>query len=426
MSRSLKKKPHAAKLLTYSSALLALGLSPFSTASAAVYSHTGSSAATHMQLKKNGNVVCSAYNTSSSSAPVARNCPSGSYTEQLFNSSWRQIGKNKPVTIGGTSSSSTHTGSAAATHMQLKNSSGSIVCSAYNTNSRSAPVATNCPNGTFTEQLFNSNWRQIGGSIDVTIGGTSSDTGYYEIFRDDFNGNNISSNFFLADWAIGGRATTNSLEACSQSGGVLSLKAQNAGNQIQACYLISNKRDIGPGDSSTIKIEYLANVSQVRARGAWFAGWVYPLGEGGPAEDGDPSNGAEFDVFEYMPTNATAYNTAVHDGGKTEKWIYRPQHGANLTDNRFHTYSMEWNKNCAVFSFDGTPVNKITQRISKEPVHSIYLSMEGQTGRQWNNWNVGSLSSNLRSSPAVGKISMVRVLQKDTVDNLCQTTIPNS
>lgn len=63
----------------------------------------------------------------------------------------------------------TYTGSAPAVHMELKNA-GVIVCSAYNTPATTAPVATGCPNGTFIEQLFDINWRQIGSNRTVTVG----------------------------------------------------------------------------------------------------------------------------------------------------------------------------------------------------------------------------------------------------------------
>lgn len=142
--------------------------------------HTGTNAATHMQIKNGSGVVqCYVYNTPSTTRPVANGCPTGTYTEQLFNSSWKQIGGNRSVTIGTTPppQSGTHTGARAATHMQIKNSSGSVVCYVYNTSASSRPVARGCPNGTFIEQLFDSNWKQIAPNRTVTIGGSTPDTG---------------------------------------------------------------------------------------------------------------------------------------------------------------------------------------------------------------------------------------------------------
>ena len=255
---------------------------------------------------------------------------------------------------------------------------------------------------------------------------------YGEIFRDDFNGDSVSSNFFVPTWAIGGRAAVNNINSCSQSGGYLSLAIKNVGNESQACYLISNKGDLGPGDDSTLKVDFHANVSGVKAQGAWFAGWIYPVGlnpDGShPAEDNDPTTGNEFDVFEYMPTWDTAYNTAIHDGGTEQQWIYGDLlNGIDLTADQFHTYSMEWNKDCVVFSIDGIPVRASTSPlISGAKKHAIYLTMEAQTGKQWDFWDVGDFKQNLDANPTVGKIDWVSVTRTAGVDpNLCDGAPPS-
>ena len=255
---------------------------------------------------------------------------------------------------------------------------------------------------------------------------------YGEIFRDDFDGDSVSSNFFVPTWSIPGRAAVNNINSCSQSNSVLSLSIKNVGNESQACYLFSNIGDIGPGDDSTIKIEYHANVSGVKAKGAWFAGWIYPKGlnpDGShPAEDNNPATGAEYDVFEYMPTWDTAYNTAIHDGGTEQQWIYGDLlNGIDLKADQFHTYSMEWNKDCVVFSIDGIPVRASTSPlISSAKKHAIYLSMEAQTGKQWDFWDIGDFRQNLDQNPTVGKIDWVSVSRKAGVDpNLCDGAPPS-
>jgi len=253
---------------------------------------------------------------------------------------------------------------------------------------------------------------------------------YTEIFRDDFDGNSLSSNFFVPHWQIPNRATVNNRKSCSQSGGILSLDIKNVGDESQACYLISNIGYIGPGEDSTIKVDFRANVSGVKAQGAWFAGWVYPKGvnpdDSHPAEDNNPASGAEFDVFEYMPTWGTAYNTAIHDGGSEEKWIYGDLlSGIDLTDNEFHTYSMEWNKDCVVFSIDGIATRSSNSPlISSAKKHAIYLSMEAQTGVQWALWPVGDFQQNLNDNPSTGKIDWVSVSRKNSIDaNLCDIVL---
>lgn len=250
-------------------------------------------------------------------------------------------------------------------------------------------------------------------------GNTSTPAGYSEIFRDDFCGNTLSNKFYPAGFNVSGRDTVNNVNSCSQSNGVLNLSIKNVGNQRQACYLRSHKNDFGPGNNSTLRVEFRANVSEVKALGSWFAGWLYPRSKEA-AEDGIESNGAEFDVFEYMPTWDTAYNTAIHDNQSSEEWVQANTFGINLTQNRYHTYSMEWNKDCVVFSIDGNEIEARSALVSNEPVHEIRLSMEAETGTQWDYWNVGNFANNLNNNPAVGKLDWVRVLKKNSVSSsLC-------
>ncbi len=264
--------------------------------------------------------------------------------------------------------------------------------------------------------------RRDSSGSDSDDGNGGSSTNYQEIFRDDFNGSAVSSNFYVPSWAISGRATVNNRNACSQSNGVLSLTIQNVGGESQACYLISNMGDIGPGEDSTIKVDFHANVSSVKAKGAWFAGWIYPTGlnpDGShPAEDNNPRTGTEFDVFEYMPTWDSAYNTSMHDGAAEQDWIYGDRlHGINLTQDEFHTFSMEWNKECVVFSIDGMPTRASrSPLISSAKRHALHITMEAQTGVQWTQWDVGNFAQNLNSNPAVGKIDWVSVSKKVSID----------
>ena len=171
-NRSTRKKLFALLTLCFSTAAL-VGLTGVAPTEAATHSYTGSANAVHMQLKSGENIVCFKYGTSDRDRPVASGCPTGTFTEQLFDINWRQIGGNKTAKVGGDTSGSTggtHEGSANAVHMQLK-SGENIVCFKYGTSDRDRPVASGCPTGTFTEQLFDTNWKQIGGNKSVTVGG---------------------------------------------------------------------------------------------------------------------------------------------------------------------------------------------------------------------------------------------------------------
>ncbi|MFK7859461.1 MAG: hypothetical protein AB8B64_11580 [Granulosicoccus sp.] len=68
-----------------------------------------------------------------------------------------------------------HSGASPAAHMQLKDSAGNVVCFAYDTDEATAPIATACPEGTYTEQLFDSTWAQTG-QRSVVIGNTTAPT----------------------------------------------------------------------------------------------------------------------------------------------------------------------------------------------------------------------------------------------------------
>ena len=248
---------------------------------------------------------------------------------------------------------------------------------------------------------------------------------YRRIFRDDFEGADISSNFAVPSWTAPSRVTKNSAAGCSQKDGKLHLAIKQVGDEQLACFLISNAGNYGPGIDSTVKIEYRANVSNVKAMGAWFAGWVYPLGDtsGQPnAADGVVTTGSEYDVFEYMPTRPGEFQTAVHDSDaiKMEKWVDPQSLGIDLTADEFHTFGVEWNKNCVAFFIDGTKVSSKNSDISAAKKHSLMLSMEAQTGTQWDTWDVGDFAENLASNPAEGIIDWVEVQKKKSLDpELC-------
>lgn len=68
-----------------------------------------------------------------------------------------------------------HNGASPATHMEIKDASQTIVCFAYDTDAATAPIASDCPEGTYTEQLFNDGWDQIG-ERSVVIGDSPPET----------------------------------------------------------------------------------------------------------------------------------------------------------------------------------------------------------------------------------------------------------
>ena len=413
--------------------------------SAATSSHTGAAPAVHMQLKNRstGAIVCYVYNTSASTKPTAQGCPHGTWKEQLFDRNWKQIRPDKIVTVGGPnpgSGTSSHTGAAPAVHMQLKNSSGGVVCKAYNTSASQKPTAQNCPHGTWTEQLFNSSWRQIRPNKTVTVGG-DNDRGYQRIFTENFNGSSLSSNWQTPNWPESYRPADYRRDQCVVSGGLLRVRASLSGNQVRSCYAHTNQT-FGPG-SGQLKIQYRVNVSRVQAEGGWFAAWLHTLSPGKPY-DGNPATGTEIDVMEYVPFNGAyryssngidtrnSFHPAVHIAGN-KKFEVPGTNGNGFYDaNRkginirsgWHTFGLEWNGSCQVFSIDGQPIWKNRQGVSSAQVHRLMLTMEmdnaGSDG--YNLWGFasGRFADNLRTRPAEAIVNWVRVDRKSTPDpNLC-------
>ena len=423
-----------------------------------VSSYTGSAAAVHMELKTPGtnNVICKVHDTPATTKPVVTSCQDGTYTEQLFDGAWKQIGSNKTVTVGGGSTppatTGTYTGSAPAVHMQLKNASGDIMCKVYDTPATTKPVATGCPNGTWTEQLFDGAWKQIGTNKPAVVGTTTPPTSstYTRIFTEEFDGTSLSSNWVTPSWP--GTAIQRHVDVgvdfqrdqCAVSGGALKVKATLNGTRVRSCYAHSTQT-FGPG-SGQLNIQYRVNLSQVQAEGGWFAAWLNTLSSEGNPYDGNLATGTEIDVLEYVPFSGAyrypepaggtidtrnKFHPAVHTGSNSFEAPNTNGNGfydANLKGinlrSGYHTFGLEWNGSCQVFSLDGQPIWKNRQGISSAQVHRLMLTMEmsnaGSNG--FNNWGYrsGRFIDNLRAKPAEAQVDWVRVDRKATPDaDLC-------
>lgn len=45
--------------------------------------------------------------------------------------------------------------------MEVEDGSGDVVCFAYDTDSAAAPIASDCPEGIYSEQLFDETWKGL-------------------------------------------------------------------------------------------------------------------------------------------------------------------------------------------------------------------------------------------------------------------------
>ena len=464
----MKRVPIYSLVLLSSAMMLLLSAcgadEPAALATTATSSHTGALPAVHMELKRLnssgeavGRPVCKVYGTDPSARPVVENCPDGEYIEQLFNAGWGRIGTNKRVTVGSTSNpspaTSSHTGAAAAVHMQLKNDAGTIVCFVYDTPASERPTAQNCPSGTWTEQLFDGSWKQIRPDKPVTVpGGTATpeDEGYERIFTEDFSGSSLSGDWETPSWAgedepEGYRPAIFRRDQCVVSGGSLTVKATLDGDQVRSCYAHTTQT-FGPG-SGQLKIQYKVNLSRVQAEGGWFAAWLNTLSSEGDPYDNDLSTGTEIDVMEYVPFEGAylydpedgidtrnSFHPAVHTGSDDpDGGIIIDPDGNGFYDvgslninlrSGYHTFGLEWNATCQVFSINGQPIWTNYDGVSAAQVHRLMLTMEmdnaGDDG--YNLWGFasGRFADNLRTSPAEAQVDWVTVDRKSTPDaNLC-------
>lgn len=111
------------------------------------------------------------------------------------------------LAVAGNASAVDHAGASPAAHMEIKDGSGTIVCFAYDTDPAAAPIATGCPEGTYTEQLFDEAWSQTG-DRSVVIGAEVPSMAGSPVrvertcvwdeadFRDTFSGVTQGDNFF--------------------------------------------------------------------------------------------------------------------------------------------------------------------------------------------------------------------------------------
>ena len=161
--------------------VVAAGTSNPAGAQAGSNSHTATQPASHMQLRDGNNtVVCFVYgDRTPESPPVATGCPDGTFTQLLWDADWVEITPRRTVTVGSPGEPEpepepepgSHTATQPASHMQLRDGNNTVVCFIYGDRTpESPPVATGCPDGTFTQLLWDADWVEIKPRRTVTIG----------------------------------------------------------------------------------------------------------------------------------------------------------------------------------------------------------------------------------------------------------------
>ncbi len=237
------------------------------------------------------------------------------------------------------------------------------------------------------------------------------------------------------------RDAVNSPNECYHDGsGNLVLRTRYVNGERRACYLTtgdngddpSRWHTFGPGSKGTY-IEFRANISKMKAFAAWFAMWLMSPNN---TYDGKTNTGTEIDVMEYVPFTGPNYSlmnlfhsavwwgdakgtgsaeppagNAVDDWGQINAGYW----GADLTQNAFHTWGVEWYDDKQVFYFDGHPFWTNDRGVSNAEVHTIRLSIEIQNGNPYNLWGhpVGKFEDNPASRlPSHALVDYVRVYDK--------------
>jgi hypothetical protein len=235
------------------------------------------------------------------------------------------------------------------------------------------------------------------------------------------------------------RDAVNSPSECYHDGdGNLVLRTRYVDGERRACYLttggngydVSQWTTFGPGTQGTY-IEFRANISRMRAFASWFAMWLMSPND---TYDGEPSTGSEIDVMEYIPFTGPQYSleNLFHSavwweqpegisepppGGPVDAWhqLDATWFGADLTEDGYHTWGVEWYGDLQRFYFDGTPYWTNQVGVSGADNHTIRLSIEIQNGNPYNLWGhpVGAFEDNDSARlPSYARVDYVRVYTK--------------
>ena len=147
-------------------------------------------------------------------------------------------------------------------------------------------------------------------------------------------------------------------------------------------------------------------------------------------------------MFEYIPfanedgfDRTNHFHPAVHwdqsgnavlptERGAENGYIGASQFGIDLNRPGWHTFAIEWNRNCQVFSIDGQRFWTNTERVSPAESHALMLTLEAADGDEdgFNTWGrpVGDIFPNVRNENSYFDVDSVRVQKKETIDaSLC-------
>ena len=269
---------------------------------------------------------------------------------------------------------------------------------------------------------------------------------YRRVFADEFSGSTIDRNKWFWRTLTNNADAVNTYEQCEVGNGRLRLHAEVIGNTINSCYLSTHDvnggdpdQKFGPGRNGTLRVEYRVDLSGLKSEGLWAAGWLFAHdGNPDPAYDGNPATGTEVDVFEYVPftksdgtfTTAKHLHPAVHyargsevnssEFGAVDGYVDVRQLGVDLERPGVQVITIEWNRDCQVYSLNGRRIWKNTTAVSTAESHALMLSLEADfpdaNGNNIWNHQPGNLINNIRNNNSYWDIYSIRVDKKDSID----------
>lgn len=218
---------------------------------------------------------------------------------------------------------------------------------------------------------------------------------YTIVWRDEFNGAWGSPPnphwFFFDGWGSGkfrDAYYTNKL-AFHDGNGHLVLRSQIQDGKFKTSFLQtyswyapqSEWTTFGPGEGKYI--EARVRFSELHAHGPWVAFWLFDPSD---TYDGNPANGTEIDIMEYVLSDGlmNSFNVANHWGplgswGHEGKMINAGAHGFNLRQG-WHTFGLEWTKNELVYYINGKEVWSTTNGVATGNGQALLLSVEYDQG----------------------------------------------
>lgn len=139
----------------------------------------------------------------------------------------------------------------------------------------------------------------------------------------------------------------------------------------------------GPGAGTYV--EARVNLTGLEARAQWAAFWLFDPSD---TYDGDPANGTEIDIMEYLVADGlrNTINVANHWGPDGAKWGHQgrevdvTRYGADLRDGRFHTFGLEWRRDRLTWYFDGREIWTTSDGVSTSDGQALMLSIEIDDG----------------------------------------------